>query len=93
MPYVNKPRPYKKEYEQQKARGKSESEPRARRQKDRDEYDKKHTGRVRNPGNSPRSGKDISHAKLGANGGYKLEDPSKNRARNGHKAKAKSKKK
>ena len=40
MPYVNKPRPYKKEYEQQKARG--ELERRMERQRLRREYDKKH---------------------------------------------------
>ena len=38
MPYVNKPRPYKKEYEQQKARG--EHETRMDRQRARNEMDK-----------------------------------------------------
>jgi len=40
MPYVTKPRPYKKEYEQQKARG--EHPNRMERQRLRREYDKKH---------------------------------------------------
>ena len=39
MPYVNKPRPYKKEYEQQKARG--EHERRMERQRGRRSIDKK----------------------------------------------------
>jgi len=38
MPYVNKPRPYKKEYEQQKARG--EHERRMERQRGRRSIDK-----------------------------------------------------
>lgn len=40
MPYVNKPRPYKKEYEQQKARG--EHERRMERQRARRAIDKKY---------------------------------------------------
>jgi len=39
MPYVNKPRPYKKEYQQQKARG--EHEARMERQRARRAMDKK----------------------------------------------------
>lgn len=76
MPYVNKPRPYKKEYKQQKARG--EHEDRMERQRARREYDKK---------GIDRTGKDVSHNKPLARGGsnadgYKLESPSKNRSRN-----------
>ncbi len=44
MPYVNKPRPYKKEYQQQKARG--EHETRMDRQRARNEMDKKGIGVV-----------------------------------------------
>ncbi len=81
MPYVNKPRPYKKEYQLQKARG--EHEDRMERQRARREFDAEH-------GQSARKGKDISHKKALAEGGsnkdgYKLESPSKNRSRNGHK--------
>jgi hypothetical protein len=79
MPYVNKPRPYKKEYKQQKARG--EHEDRMERQRLRREFDKKH-------GKSARTGKDLSHKKALARGGtnadgWKLESPSANRARGG----------
>lgn len=79
MPYVNKPRPYKKEYQQQLARG--EGEARAERQRARDEFDRKF-------GKSNRKGKDISHKKDLSRGGsnrdgYRLEEPSKNRARGG----------
>jgi len=79
MPYVNKPRPYKKEYEQQKARG--EHENRMERQRARRDFDKKY-------GKENREGKDISHKKALSKGGsnsdgYRLEAPSKNRARGG----------
>lgn len=86
MPYVNKPRPYKKEYAQQVARG--EEEARAERQRARRAVDKKDTGTITKK--SPRrEGKDVSHNKMLSKGGsnadgYKLESPSKNRARNGH---------
>jgi hypothetical protein len=79
MPYVNKPRPYKKEYQQQKARG--EHEDRMERQRARRTFDSKF-------GKAARDGKDISHKKDLSRGGsnkdgYKLESPSKNRARGG----------
>lgn len=79
MPYVNKPRPYKKEYRQQVARG--EHEDRMERQRARNEYDKRN-------GEGSRNGKDISHKKPLSKGGsnkdgYRLESPSKNRARGG----------
>ena len=52
MPYKNKPRPYKKEYKQQKARG--EHEARMERQRARRRLDKKGVNR---------KGKDIAHKK------------------------------
>jgi hypothetical protein len=81
MPYVNKPRPYKKEYQQQKARG--EHAKRMERQRARRALDKKGVDR---------SGKDVSHKKAFVNGGsnedgYKLESRSKNRSRNYKKCK------
>lgn len=58
MPYVNKPRPYKKEYQQEKARG--EHERRMERQRARREIDKRDTGTVTKK--SPkRDGKDVAH--------------------------------
>ena len=93
MPYVNKPRPYKKEYDQQVERG--EHENRMERQRARRAVDKKDTGTITEK--SPRrNGKDVSHNKALAKGGsnadgYKLESPSKNRARNGHTKKGEKK--
>ena len=85
MPYKNKKRPYKKEYQQQKAR--SEEHPRRmERQRLRRKVDKQDTGTVTKK--SPRrKGKDLSHNKALSRGGsnadgYKIESPSKNRARN-----------
>jgi hypothetical protein len=74
MPYVNKRRPYKKEYQQQKARG--EHPNRMERQRARRAYDKK---------GIDRKGKDIAHKKAlskgGSNGdGTTLQSPSKNRS-------------
>jgi len=75
MPYVNKPRPYKKEYQQQLDRG--EEKPRLERQRARAEMDKKGVDRA---------GKDIDHAiplsKGGTNaaGNLKLKSPSANRS-------------
>ena len=75
MPYVNKPRPYKKEYQQQLERG--EAPTRAKRAKARAEYDKK---------GIDRKGKDINHvvplSKGGSNssGNLKLTTPSNNRS-------------
>lgn len=79
MPYVNKPRPWKREYQLQKARG--EHEDRMERQRARRALDKKGVDRT---------GKDVSHNKMLSKGGsnkdgYTLESPSKNRSRNGHK--------
>jgi len=72
-------RDYKRDYQKQKARG--EHAARMRRQDDRREFDEKHTGK-RTEKSPKRNGKDISHAKKGARGKYKLESPSKNRSRN-----------
>ena len=74
MPYVNKPRPYKKEYQQQKARG--EHDDRMERQRARNEIDKK---------GIDRSGKDVAHVKALSKGGsnkdgVRLESPHKNRS-------------
>jgi hypothetical protein len=74
MPYVNKKRPYKKEYQQQVERG--EHENRMERQRARRSYDKK---------GIDRKGKDIAHKKAlskgGGNGdGTVLQPPSKNRS-------------
>ena len=79
MPYKNKPRPYKKEYEQQKARG--EHENRMERQRARREFDKEH-------GKAKREGKDLAHKKPLSKGGSNkdgitIQDRSKNRAAGG----------
>ena len=85
MPYVNKKRPYKKEYEQQKVRG--EHEDRMERQRARRELDKKGVDKNKNGKADKREGKDVSHNKPLSKGGtnkdgYKVESSSKNRARN-----------
>ena len=77
MPYKNKPRPYKKEYKQQKARG--EHEARMERQRARRRLDKKGVNR---------KGKDVAHKKALSRGGsnkdgYTLQSPKKNRAAGG----------
>lgn len=74
MPYVNKKRPYKKEYQQQKARG--EHGNRMERQRARRKLDKK---------GIDRDGKDVAHVKALSKGGsnadgVRLESPSKNRS-------------
>jgi len=75
MPYVNKARPYKKEYEQQVARG--EHPLRMERQKARRAMDAKGVSRV---------GKDIDHKKPLSKGGSNsmanliLRSPSSNRS-------------
>ena len=74
MPYVNKPRPYKHEYEMQKKRG--EHDNRMERQRARRSYDKKGISR---------EGKDVAHVKALSKGGSnktgtRLESPSKNRS-------------
>ena len=77
MPYTKKPRPYKKENEQQKERG--EHGNRMERQRARRAMDKKGVDR---------KGKDVAHnkplSKGGSNGdGVRLQSPSKNRAAGG----------
>lgn len=74
MPYVNKPRPYKKEYKQQVERG--EHENRMERQRARRKLDKEGVNR---------KGKDVAHVKALSKGGknkdgIRLESPSKNRS-------------
>ena len=85
MAYVNKPRPYDKEYQQQKARG--EHERRMERQKGRRAIDKTGSDANGNGKADKREGKDVSHNKPLSRGGtnkdgYKIESSSKNRARN-----------
>lgn len=69
MPYVNKPRPYKKEYQQQKARG--ELDERMERQRARRAYDKKHKDDPRDKDHTAesREGKDVAHRKALDKGG------------------------
>ena len=74
MPYVNKPRPYKKEYQQEKARG--EHPDRMERQRARRKLVKEGVDR---------KGKDVAHVKALSKGGsnadgIRLESPSKNRS-------------
>jgi len=83
MPYVNKPRPYKKEYQQQIARG--EADERLERQRARESIDKKNADRDKDGRADIREGKDVAHrvalSKGGANkNGVRLEAPSKNRS-------------
>jgi len=93
MPYVNKPRPYKKEYEQQKARGELDNRmerQRARRAIDKTGRDADHDGKA-----DKREGKDISHKKALSKGGSNkdgvtIESKSANRSRNYQKKKKKS---
>mgnify|MGYP006271937707 CR=1 FL=1 len=85
MPYVNKPRPYKKEYQQQKARG--ELERRMERQRLRRAYDKTHADSAADKDHTAesREGKDLAHKKAldkgGSNkDGYSVQSKSKNRS-------------
>lgn len=77
MPYVNKPRPYKKEYQQQLARGEDEAKGRRARERARDLYDRE---------GIDRDGKDIDHKVPLSKGGsagksnLRLKTPSKNRS-------------
>ena len=67
MPYVNKPRPYKKEYEQQKARG--EHDNRMERQRGRRKLDKDMPDGNGNGKADAREGKDVAHVKALDKGG------------------------
>jgi hypothetical protein len=83
MPYVNKPRPYKKEYQQQLARG--EHEKRMERQRARRSLDKKHKDENGNGKADVREGKDVHHKKALSKGGSNKDgiavvSPSKNRS-------------
>lgn len=83
MPYVNKPRPYKKEYDQQKARG--EHADRMERQRARRAMDKKGRDANANGKADAREGKDIAHKKALSKGGsnkdgYTVQSVSSNRS-------------
>ena len=83
MPYVNKPRPYKKEYEQQKSRG--EADERLERQRARESIDNKSADRNKDGRADVREGKDVAHIKALSKGGsnkngLKLQSPSANRS-------------
>ena len=83
MPYVNKPRPYKKEYQQQIARG--EADERLERQRARESIDKKSADRNKDGRADVREGKDVAHIKALSKGGsnkngVKLQSPSANRS-------------
>jgi len=67
MPYVNKPRPYKKEWQQQKER--DEKNLRATRERARYDMDKKGTDKNGNGKADAREGKDIDHVKPLSKGG------------------------
>jgi len=83
MPYVNKPRPYKKEYKQQVARG--EADERLARARARYSIDKKGVDKNGNGKADAREGKDVAHkvalSKGGTNKqGLRIEAPAKNRS-------------
>jgi hypothetical protein len=83
MPYVNKPRPYKKEYEQEKSRG--EHERRMERQRARRAIDKKYRDEDGDGKADRREGKDVAHVKAldkgGSNkDGLRIESAAKNRS-------------
>ena len=75
MPYVNKQRPYKKEYQQQLARGEHENR-----------MDRQRARRLMDAKGIDRTGKDIDHAVPLSKGGtnapsnLKLKKPSANRS-------------
>ena len=83
MPYVNKPRPYKKEYKQQKARG--EHANRMERQRARNKMDANGRDANGNGKADKREGKDIAHKKPLSKGGKNkhgvtIQSKSKNRS-------------
>ncbi len=83
MPYVNKPRPYKKEYEQQKARG--EHDNRMERQRGRRKIDKEGADHNGNGKADKREGKDVAHVKAMDKGGtnkdgLRIESVARNRS-------------
>lgn len=85
MPYVNKPRPYKKEYQQQLSR--DEHERRMERQRARRAIDKKHRDDPNDKDRTAeiREGKDVAHRRAldkgGSNkDGLRIESASRNRS-------------
>ena len=83
MPYVNKPRPYAKEYQQEKSRG--EHERRMERQRARRSLDKKLPDGNGNGKADAREGKDVAHVKAldkgGSNkNGLRIQSAAKNRS-------------
>lgn len=85
MPYVNKPRPYKKEYQQQLAR--DEHERRMERQRARRSIDKKYYDSPADKDRTAeaREGKDVAHVRAldkgGSNkDGLRIESAAKNRS-------------
>ncbi len=84
MPYVNKPRPYKKEWEQQQTRDEKKS--RATRERARYSMDKNGTDKNNNGKADMREGKDIDHKRPLSKGGtniksnLQVKSPSKNRS-------------
>ena len=95
MPYTKKPRPYKKEYQQQKARG--EHGDRMERQRARRAMDKTGKDANRNGKADNREGKDIAHKKPLSRGGTNkdgvtVQSRKRNRAAGGALSKGKLKK-
>lgn len=83
MPYVNKPRPYDKEYQQQKTRG--EHADRMERQRARRAVDKTGKDRNKNGKADRREGRDIAHKKPLSRGGtnkdgYTIQSVRRNRS-------------
>jgi hypothetical protein len=83
MPYVNKPRPYKKEYQQQLERG--EGKARLERQRARAKIDKTGKDANNNGEADAREGKDVAHVKALSKGGsnkdgVRIESVSANRS-------------
>ena len=86
MPYKNKPRPYKKEYKQQKARG--EHTDRMERQRARRKMDKTGKDANKNGKADKREGKDVAHNKPLSRGGtnkdgVRVQSRKRNRAAGG----------
>lgn len=83
MPYKNKPRPYKKEYQQQKARG--EHGNRMERQRARRKIDKTGVDANGNGKADRREGRDVAHRRALSKGGknshgVSIQSKSKNRS-------------
>lgn len=94
MPYKNKPRPYKKEYKQQQARG--EHADRMERQRARRKMDKTGKDANKNGVADKREGKDIAHNKPLSKGGtnkdgVRVQSRKRNRAAGGALSKGKRK--